>query len=113
MSLRAAMLGGVEVTEAATHRVLGQGTGQPAVLGQPLCSCCPGMIISDAPFTLKGFQAWAVNHVLIRPLGLPAFTAVFSCTPKSSQVNTAWRSGENRSAFLALICHLQFPGNLD
>ena len=113
MSLCAALLGGMEVTEAAPRRVLGQGTGQPAVLGQLLCSRCPGMIVSDAPFTLKGFQAWAVKQALILLLRLPVFTVVFSCIPKSSQINTAWCSGENRSAFLALICHLQFPGNLD
>ena len=58
--------------------VFSQETHRPAMPRQPLCSYGPGVIIRDAPFALKGFQAWTVSHALTL-----IFVSQFSLPPAS------------------------------
>lgn len=88
LSLGTAVLGSVGVTGAAT---VASSVRRPTGLlmpGQLLCCYGPGMIISDAPFTLKGFQAWTASHAL------PLFFSA-SCIPKSLAINTAQFGAED------------------
>ena len=87
LSLGTAVLG--SVGHWGSHScVLSQETHRPAMPGQLLCSYGPGVIISDAPFALKGFQAWTASHAL------PLFFSA-SCIPKSPAINTAQCGAED------------------
>lgn len=106
-----ALLGGVKVIEAARCHVLRQGTSQPAVPGRLLCSCCPGVIISDAPLPLTGSQAWIVSHA-----PAPQSVSQFSLHLLHLQIIADKRGvvqGREQFCFPSSDCHLQFPGNLD